>query len=154
MIKQPILALMSLGLVSAAAIGVASAQPPAGARGMPGDADGDGTLTKQEVVADAGARFDKMDTNTAGYVPEEEAKVARDARAAEAEGRRRKMMEKRGGKSFERLDVDGDARVTKEEMVASAEARFDRADANADGTLTKDEMRAAARARRDAKKEE
>ena len=44
------------------------------------------------------------------------------------------------GKHFERLDTDGDGKVTKAEHARAAEERFTRMDANKDGVLTADEL--------------
>lgn len=44
--------------------------------------------------------------------------------------------------SFEEMDLNGDGKVTAEEMAAMGQARFDKADANGDGFLDNDEMQA------------
>lgn len=54
----------------------------------------------------------------------------------------------RGAQFFERLDSDGDGRVTREEMDAHAAERFASADANNDGKLDAEELAAAGEARK------
>jgi Ca2+-binding EF-hand superfamily protein len=44
---------------------------------------------------------------------------------------------------FEKLDINKDGRVSRDEMLGKASERFDRADANKDGTLTAEERAAA-----------
>ena len=43
-------------------------------------------------------------------------------------------------KRFERLDANGDSKITLEEMLARTDARFDKADTNGDGEISVDEM--------------
>jgi Ca2+-binding EF-hand superfamily protein len=49
----------------------------------------------------------------------------------------------RGAQRFEKLDINKDGRVSRDELLGKATARFDSADANKDGTLTPDEHAAA-----------
>ena len=44
--------------------------------------------------------------------------------------------------SFEQLDINGDGKITQDEMKARGEARFKEADANGDGMLSQDELAA------------
>jgi hypothetical protein len=53
----------------------------------------------------------------------------------------------RGGMLM-RADANNDGVVTREEMIAAANAQFDRLDADRDGKVTRDEMRAAREAMR------
>ena len=48
-----------------------------------------------------------------------------------------------GAKFFERLDGDGDGRITQQEMLSQKLAWFDEADTNKDGALTPEERKAA-----------
>ena len=50
---------------------------------------------------------------------------------------------KHGGKMMEKMDTDGDGKVSKAEFVAAHEARFAKTDTDADGFLTAEEMKAA-----------
>ena len=50
---------------------------------------------------------------------------------------------------FEKADADGNGEISREEWMASAEARFSRADADESGAVTKEEMKAAREKRRE-----
>ena len=107
------------------------------------------------------ARFDRIDTNNDGSISRSEfdahAGARADRRSARGgEGRRgmrnARMMrgQRMGGgfgggfglAAFERLDGDRDGRVSLAEATARALSMFDRADANRDGTVTMEERRA------------
>lgn len=115
-----------------------------------------------------GLEFEKIDTNSDGYLDAAELKAARDARfdamdtnkdgavsVAEIAAHRGAMKGKHGKKSekmFKRMDTDGNGSISPEELEAGmgkwrgkkAKARHGRMmehmDANNDGKLTKDEM--------------
>jgi Ca2+-binding EF-hand superfamily protein len=53
-----------------------------------------------------------------------------------------KYVEKQVAKRFERLDRDGDGRVTHSEVPNMVAARFERFDANGDGSFTRTELSA------------
>ena len=55
---------------------------------------------------------------------------------------------KRAQKMFDRLDVNGDGRITQEEAQGLRDQRFARMDANGDGRVTLSEMQDAGRKRR------
>lgn len=84
------------------------------------DANGDGIVTREEMLADVDARFAKLDANKDG-------KVTPDERKAYAEGSRGRMMG--------RTDANGDGSVTLDEQRAQAIKRFDRIDTNHDGKI-------------------
>lgn len=50
------------------------------------------------------------------------------------------------GRFFEKMDIDGDGIVTKEEFLKAHEGRFTKMDADGDGKITKDEADAMKRA--------
>lgn len=54
----------------------------------------------------------------------------------------------RGGKGFERMDLNADGRLSEQEMLSVRLERFDRIDANGDGAVTRQEFEAGANARR------
>lgn len=122
--------------------------PPAPqARGMlRADANGDGTITRAEYVAQTEARIAAMDTNKDGVISPEERAAARQAMWAQ---RRGGAAGEQGGYGMPgRGGGDGGNRgggksVTRAEMVARAGARFDRMDTNHDGKLDAAEMSAA-----------
>lgn len=93
------------------------------------DADKDGNVTKDEMLAAVAARFKKSDANGDGKVTAEE-------RAAERAAIRRARMAKRAG------DTDGDGAISLAEQQARAAKRFDWVDANKDGRIDQAERAA------------
>jgi Ca2+-binding EF-hand superfamily protein len=89
------------------------------------DTNKDGKLSKDEVAA----RFDQVDADKDGFLSAEELAAAR----AQFAGR------------HQRMDMDGDAMVSREEAKNSPmlSRNFDAIDANKDGQLSRDEMRSA-----------
>lgn len=67
--------------------------------------------------------------------------MAREGHGRMGEGPRGPKIE------FSELDMNGDGKVTAEEMTAHAKARFDAADADGNGLLSTEEMQAQAEAR-------
>ena len=84
------------------------------------DANGDGIVTREEMLADVDARFAKLDANHDGKITPEERQVF-------AEGTRNRAVN--------RGDVNGDGTITLEEQHARANKRFDRIDTNHDGKI-------------------
>lgn len=58
------------------------------------------------------------------------------------------MGHKKGPKMLERIDTNGDGKVSKAEFDASHAERFSKMDANGDGFLEKNEMKSARKAMR------
>jgi len=111
--------------------------PPAPGGGMMrADANGDGTITRAEMIAEAEARFAAMDTDRDGKVTATERDAARDARRAQWRGG---QAGRAGGGG---MRGDPDRVVTREETVQRAGARFDRLDTNHDGRLDAAEIAA------------
>ena len=91
------------------------------------DANHDGTLSRDELLAEVGRVFSGYDHNHDG-------KLTRDE-YAEGPGVRSAM----GGfvkQHSEEIDADRDGIITKEELTATATRMFDRTDANRDGQLS------------------
>jgi len=98
------------------------------------DADKDGAVTAEEMMAPAKARFGQADADGDGKLSLEEMQAQARQRADE--------MAK---KMLERMDRDGDGTVSFDEMpgqrrMTQAERMFARADADDDGTLSKEEF--------------
>lgn len=138
--------LAALGLASAAL--VVYADPAAGSHAAhsrhhggferllkAADANGDGVLTRDEALAFAAQRFDRLDADHDGRLTADEVRASFRQKRAER---------------WKKLDTDGDGRISKAEAQANAPrlaARFDKLDANGDGFLTPEELRAGFRHR-------
>ncbi len=98
------------------------------------DADGDGRISREEVPERMRSRFDRMDANGDGFIEEEELQ---------------RMGRRMGGRGnpvehLRQMDVDGDGRLSRDEVPEPMEQRFDRMDANGDGYIDQDELEAMA----------
>jgi hypothetical protein len=147
-------ALASASFMAVALVGPTAAQTAPGARG---DANGDGVLSRDEAMAQADARFDRLDVNKDGKLTPDEMQPRRPmsgtAPAASAPppadgasppppppGPRGRGF---GGRMFARLDTNGDGVIDREEYRAQAAQRFDRMDTNKDGKVDAAERQAA-----------
>lgn len=105
------------------------------------DTDGDGKITREELVAPRLARQRALDADGDGIITLEEMKAQA---GEEAKLRAEAMAEAR----FKALDTDGDGRLTAAEALAGgsghgpqrAERLFARADLDGDGVITKEEF--------------
>ena len=108
---------------------------------LPGDANRDGVVTRAEAIAQADARFAKMDTDGDGILTAAEREAARDTmrdrRDARMAARGRTAPDRdpgaREGRRGPGMDQDGI--VTRAGFQDRAAQRFDRMDANHDGRL-------------------
>lgn len=110
---------------------------------MRADANHDGIVTREEVIADADRRFAAMDTDGDGKLSREEMRAARQARRAGggAEGRLDRI---RPASPTGEPHRRGGARppLTQQAFRDRALNMFDRADANHDGRVDAQEMQA------------
>jgi len=109
------------------------APPPPGPGGpggmmMRADANHDGILTREEMLADVDQRFSSMDTNHDGKIDAAERDAARQATMARRDG-------DGGGRGWGGRRGGGDGDITLDEQRAQATRRFDMADANHDGKI-------------------
>ena len=123
----------------------ASAEGRGGPREKPAfailDADGNGSITMEELENAAAARFAAMDTDGNGGIS-----AAELATAHEAE------MASRTAKMIERMDENGDGELQADEMKPrgrgnNAERMFDHMDENEDAAISQDEYDAAGEGR-------
>ena len=135
-------------LVMVLATGAASrAQAAGGYAAM--DANKDGFVGRDEVLAAGDRAFDRLDADQDGYVSKEELPAARTrhravatpAAAAGDEAAREERAATRGLRWLERLDTDRDGRVSREEYRTWRASLFDRLDKDKDGKLSPDELR-------------
>lgn len=95
------------------------------------DANKDGKLSVDEVVAQASARFDKSDADGDGVISLQEM----------TDSIQRQRDERRAKRMLERMDFNGDGKVTKDEIENRAKKRFAMMDRNDDGFVEKTELR-------------
>ena len=148
------------GAAAALVAGAAIAQPH---MMMRADADNDGNLTLAEVNAEIDAHLARIDANGDGAVDAEERETAhammREMRAerrgaGDGEGRGEHRGHRGGrhggpGGMLERMDADGDGRITRGELGARAEEHFARIDSDGNGVVTEAEREAAHAAMRE-----
>ena len=98
------------------------------------DADGNGSISRQEWLNAAGARFDRLDTNKDGVLTPDELSRARHGR-----------HERSWRHSFSRVDTNGDGQISPAEFRAAFPRApadlFTKLDTNKDGQLSRDELR-------------
>ena len=142
-------ALASASFMGIALVGSTAAQTaPAPA----GDSNGDGVMTRDEAMAQADARFDRMDANKDGKLTADEMRPRRPMGDASATPPAPPPADAaappagsagRGERMFARLDANGDGAIDRDEFRAQAARRFDRVDANKDGKIDAAERQAA-----------
>ncbi|AMN48192.1 hypothetical protein ACG33_14015 [Steroidobacter denitrificans] len=119
------------------------------------DKDGDGAISRDEFRNARVELFARMDKNSDGYLDEADRRTDTKAPGAAAKtntdqpprkGARhehRRMHKDMNHKTmFERLDADGDGRLSKDEFVDGAMSRFDQADTDGNGMLDTQELEA------------
>lgn len=95
------------------------------------DANHDGRISQDEFLAAAAARFKRIDTRNTGHV--DSAALAHSPLAAARATHRAQRM-------VMRLDKAGNGYITRDEVVAAAQARFARLDRDGNGKLTPQEL--------------
>ena len=112
-----------LGILAVTTLGGAAFAHGAGRHGGPGpDANKDGKVTLDELLAASKARFDAKDTNKDGVLSKDE-------------------LGPRGQGVLEKADTNKDGKITAAEQEASVRAKFSAKDTNKDGVLSGDELR-------------
>lgn len=122
------------------------------------DANGDNTITREEVAELQSEMFDWMDRNADGYLDEADMspmnRRLRDMRERQgAEGRQRPRRGARrgggheGGDGHRRADTNEDGRVSRDEFMNVERRWFERLDADENGSITPEELDAAAERR-------
>lgn len=135
----------------AAAGALALAAPALAQDAQPVDPLGDATIARSAAEADAGKRFDALDTDHDGSLSAAEMAAGRPqpGPGGAAAGNPRPRRDGGGQRMMGRMaDANGDGKITREEFTATALRRFDRMDANHDGQLTSAERKTAMEAMR------
>ena len=98
------------------------------------DANGDGEVSRAEAEAARDARFAQIDSDGDGFVTLED-----------LTGRATERAQERATRMMERLDADGDGRLSQDELAQGPRSgrMFDRLDQNGDGVISKPEFDAA-----------
>lgn len=125
-------------------------KPPRGGLFVHADANKDGVVTREELLASIDARFAKGDTNKDGKIDATErqtaGKAAREARLEGADGHGRRGMRGPGGPGMggpgKRADANNDGVLTRDEARAPALKLFAYVDRNNDGRIDKAEAAA------------
>ena len=105
------------------------------------DADKDGAVSDEESAARAGKKFDEIDTDKDGTVSTDEMDQYREAEKAKREAARASREAEMKKKYHEKVDPDGDGKITRDEFIKNAADRHEKMDANSDGKVTKDEIK-------------
>ena len=98
------------------------------------DSDHDGNVSRAEFIAWREKQFAHMDRNGDGVL---------DAADHGDVDQQHEAMKARGDQMREKLDSNGDGKITKEEFVNSGTPMFDKADTDGNGVLDAKEMQAA-----------
>ncbi len=95
------------------------------------DANNDGAITRDEFLARPTQMFARLDANSDGVISAEERPQRRErAERGERQGRRH-------------ADANNDRQISQSEFVAMGASRFERLDSNGDGRVTREEADAA-----------
>ncbi|MEO9131960.1 MAG: hypothetical protein ABI240_12200, partial [Sphingomonas sp.] len=114
-------------MLGGAAIAGQDAPKGRGGAMMRADTNGDGNISRAEFMAQAEARFARMDKNGDGFITADEM----GGRAGRGPG---------GGMMA--ADADHDGKISRAEFMAQTAQRFTKLDANGDGQISGDEMKA------------
>jgi hypothetical protein len=136
----PVAALLATSLAQAG-----DARPPGPGR-YPMDANKDGVVTREEAQSYPmlSAQFDAADANKDGALDRAEMDAHREAMHGQ--------MRAHGEERWKAADTDGDAAISRDEAKVAMPrlaADFDKVDANGDGKVTREEMRAVRSQRKD-----
>ncbi|CAK7261099.1 MULTISPECIES: EF-hand domain-containing protein [unclassified Shinella] len=94
------------------------------------DANNDGAVSRDEIVAARAKLFARLDVNSDGVIDQDETEMLRDAIMDRATA-----MQARLGNQMRRLDTSGDGKVSRDEFRART-LFFDLADRDGDGKLS------------------
>lgn len=128
-----VIAFTTSGCAFGAARAVAQARKPdLGQMLERADANGDGTITREEFTQARAKMFERLDRNDDGFWTKDDT-----PRLAARRGRGERITG-----ALIALDKDGDSKVSRDEFVNTPGLMFERADLNHDGTVDAKEMEA------------
>jgi len=111
------------------------------------DTNGDGFVTKEEFAAGRNAMFTRIDANGDSVIDQAELDKAREAwhqrmnKPAQTDTNTQTQAQNKKHRGFmQRMDSNGDGRITVQEFAAAGDQMFAKLDSNGDGKLVKDEM--------------
>ncbi|NNC22819.1 hypothetical protein HKX42_03050 [Salinisphaera sp. USBA-960] len=110
------------------------------------DADNNGQISRQEMLAAQSKRFHSMDVDDNDKLSRDEFRQAMAKRYGDPDQmspRQRKKIGNRIDAWFKHIDQDGDGNVTLSEYQKAMSVYFDRLDTNDDGRLTSQELKKA-----------
>ncbi|MEM6649782.1 MAG: hypothetical protein AAF603_05985 [Pseudomonadota bacterium] len=128
--------IITVSALSVFSLSTAIAAQPDGSRG---DLNGDGKVSRDEMLTSANARFTDTDINQDGYLTKEEIKAAGEENRKKRIGRRGDRQENR----FAEADMNDDGQLSLQETTDQAIKRFEKLDSDNNGQLTEEEMRSA-----------
>ncbi len=102
------------------------------------DINGDGQISADEIEAAKKKSFAKMDVDGDGYLTEADREVVREQRQQKRAKMREKMQERRAER-LEKIDSNGDGKISEREFMAAESGRLDKLDQNQDGLISKEE---------------
>ena len=110
------------------------------------DQDGDGVVTSDEVPDGQKERFDRI---LSRGDQDRDGRLTREEFMASLEGAQSRQGQGRGGRAgrnfdpgrmFERMDTNGDGKITRDELPEQAPPMFERMDSDGDGAITREEI--------------
>lgn len=106
------------------------------------DTNDDGQVSRAEHTAGIQQMFSKLDADNDGVVTasEVDAWKATPHNGSVHDDMKPATHDRLGHEKFQKLDKNGDGRVTLEEASSGCDAMFDKADTNHDGTLSREEL--------------
>ena len=128
MTRASLLAVLLLSTVSPA-----MAQQRAAAAFDAADRNGDGVISREEFEATRAENFSRRDRNQDGFIDSADLGQRAAARPALADGI---------GRAQQRMDVNGDGKLSKEEFVKGGLDLFERADTDGNGSIDAKELQA------------
>lgn len=108
----------------------------------------EGGVSGEESAARAGKKFDEIDADKDGAVSTVEMDKYREAEKAKREAARATREPEMKKKYHEKIDPDGDGKITRDEFIKNANERHTGMDGDGNGTVSREEFHEGRKARR------